>query len=82
MAIHTKQRLLEARELLKVKQYNKARELLKGINHPKAREWLAKLDKHSRKRRENPRLLFLINAAAVIGAIIFILFVVLAHPPT
>jgi hypothetical protein len=48
---NVKQRMLQAKEAIKAKEYDKARKLLKGIDHPKAREWLARLEKQSPKRK-------------------------------
>ncbi len=45
----SKQRLMEARELMTAKRYDEARAILEGVDSPKAKEWLAQIE------REQPR---------------------------
>lgn len=40
----TKQKMQQARELIKAKRYSEARNILETVNHPTAYEWLNKLD--------------------------------------
>lgn len=39
-----KERMLEAQQLIKAKDYEGARAILKKVKHPKAAEWLTRLD--------------------------------------
>ena len=39
-----KEQMLQARELIRAKQYDQARAILVTVDHPKAREWLARID--------------------------------------
>jgi uncharacterized protein YoxC len=43
-AFMSKERMLEARQLIQQKRYDEARKILKTVDHPTAREWMRKLD--------------------------------------
>jgi len=49
----SKQRLMEARELMNAKRYDEARAMLEGLDHPRAKEWLAQIEKEQPRARRS-----------------------------
>lgn len=72
-----KDKMLEARALIKHQEYDKARAILKTTSHPKAKQWLAKLDEKypSKKFTMTPRktLIAIIVVLLLFLSIFFIL---------
>lgn len=81
-----KQRMLQARDAIKAKQYDKARTLLKGINHPTAKKWLIQLDnidlKIKSKAKPKSRLFEYVTIGfIIIVGLIAIAFFALSQTP-
>jgi hypothetical protein len=49
----SKQRLMEARELMTAKRYDEARAILESLDHPRAKEWLAQIEKEQPRMRRS-----------------------------
>jgi hypothetical protein len=51
----TKEKMLQARQLIQEKKYQEAQKILKTVDHPTAKEWLVKLDKLVKPEIEVPK---------------------------
>lgn len=73
----TKEKMIEAQQLIKARQYDDARRILVKIDHPKATEWLAKIDKVAPVKKTGFKMTPVIAggaAVAVIGVILLMVF--------
>lgn len=69
----TREKMLQARDLIKKEQYDKARKVLKNIDHPTAQSWLAKLNEIAPPKASNRG--WHISFGAMVALVVVILVV-------
>lgn len=81
----TKEKMLQARQLIQEKKYSEAQKILRTVDHPAAKEWLAKLDGYIEPKasstNSNRNLTIAIGGVAVI-LIVILISVIFFRPRT